>query len=198
MWVCHLVGIFESVFVINTHVTHTCVHRPTCTPAPEFPWSYLSFFPIFDIYSPKQNCRHSLTGCYACQGYRKVLQRVCLRTQWRVPELHRGSSELSVLLPVYLSCSTWELLNKNRTPRDTSPPHRPCLRLPHGRYSVNIRFLPFSPTPTPIKPVFQMLQSQMSKYSELTVSVCIWCVKLSYGGSGGLVLRAQRWILILV
>lgn len=59
-------------------------------------------------------------------------------------------------------------------------------------------FPSFSPTPTPIKPVFQMLQSQMSKYSELTVSVCIWCVKLSYGGSGGLVLRAQRWILTLV
>lgn len=155
MWVCHLVGIFESVFVINLCVIYTCVQRPICTPIPECPCSYLSFFLIFNICSPSRIADTALlakrlVSASMCVKGRGMFYSVCVCIHSREhPSLTGGSFELSVLLCVYLSCSTCELLSQNRTEHRETRHTTQALRLTHSRYSVNIHFLPFHPRPLP-------------------------------------------------
>lgn len=158
MWVCHLVGIFESVFVINTRVMYTRGHRPICTPTPEFPWSYLSFFLIFKVYSPSRIADAALLA--KCVKGRGRFYSVCMFAHTLESTRAPQGAHLDFL---YFSVCTFHAPLENywaRTEhRETRHRHHGTGAAPNPQQILSKHPFPsLSPTPTPIKAVFQMVQ----------------------------------------
>lgn len=170
MWVCHLVGIFEYVCVINTRVTCTCVQTRGHPPFQGFKKViYLSFSSLMlkvqAGFRTQPDWQKRLLSQLMCVGVEEGFI-LCV-----IAHIVESTWVLWGLIWTFCTspCLPFTLRLRVTEPEQNTEGHIPGT-LPVPQQILSKHSLPsFSVTPTFRRVVFHM-----------TVSVCIWCVRLCH------------------